>query len=54
MAVAGFVLAVVCAVALARFGQTDEHTDAAQEVPARCAEPDPHASAADPHTSTAM
>jgi len=60
MAVAGFVLAVVCAVALARFGQTDEEAEAAaqqtaaQQAAARSAEPDPHASAADPHASTAM
>ena len=47
VAVLGFILAVVCAVALARFGQTDEREQAAQDQPRQC--PD-----GEPSTSNAM
>jgi drug/metabolite transporter (DMT)-like permease len=47
IAVLGFILAVVCAVALARFGQTDEHEQAAaQDRPRHCPDGEPSTSSA--------
>jgi drug/metabolite transporter (DMT)-like permease len=47
VAVLGFVLAVVCAVALARFGQTDEREQAtAQNRPRQCPDGEPSTSSA--------
>jgi drug/metabolite transporter (DMT)-like permease len=47
VAVLGFILAVVCAVALARFGQTDEHEQAAaQNRPRQCPDGEPSTSSA--------
>jgi drug/metabolite transporter (DMT)-like permease len=48
VAVLGFILAVVCAVALARFGQTDEQEKAAAQGPPR------QATDGEPSTSTVM
>ena len=47
VAVLGFILAVVCAVALARFGQTDEHEQAeARDQPRQCPDGEPSTSGA--------
>jgi drug/metabolite transporter (DMT)-like permease len=46
VAILGFILAVVCAVALARFGQTDEHEEAAKDRPRHCPDGEPSASRA--------
>jgi drug/metabolite transporter (DMT)-like permease len=47
VAVLGFILAVVCAVALARFGQTDEHEQAeARDQPRQCPDGEPSTSSA--------
>jgi len=47
VAVLGFILAVVCAVALARFGQTDEHEQAeAHDQPRQCPDGEPSTSGA--------
>jgi drug/metabolite transporter (DMT)-like permease len=48
VAVLGFILAVVCAVALARFGQTDEHEEPAEQGPPR------QTADGEPSTSTVM